>query len=350
MNSLQQSKYFAGAIIISLIISIFFLWLVDAPLVETAKLLVEGAFGTNQRIGDTSMIWVPLLLASASLVVTFSAGLWNIGVEGQIVAGAVAATFIAREVEGSAVVVLALMVIGGFVGGALWGLLVGVLRVKGGVNEIFGGIGLNFVATGLIVYLVIGPWSREGVASTGGTEPFRAEAWFPTIDGLRASPLALVIAFLALASVMFLLSRTNFGLRLRATGKNSLAANRFGIATSRYLLMAFIIGGGIAGLAGVTQAGAVYHRLVPSISGGYGFLAILIVLLARFRGLWVIPIALFFATIAMGSFQWQLRLGLHSALGGVIQGVLVLSVVLVMGYREVRQLRQQSIIRNDTTS
>jgi ABC-type uncharacterized transport system permease subunit len=74
------------------------------------------------------------------------------------------------------------------------------------------------------------------------------------------------------------------------------------------------------------------------------------VLLARFRGFWVIPIALFFATIAMGSFQWQLRLGLHSALGGVIQGVLVLSVVLVMGYREVRQLRQQSIIRNDTTS
>jgi len=348
MNSVQQIKYFTGAIIISLLISIFFLWLIDAPLVDTAKLLVEGAFGTNQRIGDTFMIWVPLLLASASLVVTFSAGLWNIGVEGQIVAGAVAASFIAREVQGSTAVVLTLMVVGGFVGGALWGLLVGVLRVKGGVNEIFGGIGLNFVATGLIVYLVIGPWSRDGVASTGGTEPFRDQAWFPTIDGLRASPLALAIAFLALISVMFLLSKTNFGLRLRATGKNSLAANRFGIATSRYLLMAFIIGGGIAGLAGVTQAGAVYHRLVPSISGGYGFLAILIVLLARFRGFWVIPIALFFATIAMASFQWQLRLGLHSALGGVIQGVLVLSVVLVMGYQEVRRHREQITTRDET--
>ena len=123
MNSVQQIKYFTGAIIISLLISIFFLWLIDAPLVDTAKLLVEGAFGTNQRIGDTFMIWVPLLLASASLVVTFSAGLWNIGVEGQIVAGAVAASFIAREVQGSTAVVLTLMVIGGFVGGALWGCL-----------------------------------------------------------------------------------------------------------------------------------------------------------------------------------------------------------------------------------
>jgi simple sugar transport system permease protein len=104
--------------------------------------------------------------------------------------------------------------------------------------------------------------------------------------------------------------------------------------------MAFILGGGVAGLAGVTQVASIHHRLIPSISGGYGFLGILVVLLAGYRPSLVIPIAFFFSMIAIGSIQWQLRLGLHSSLGGVFQGTLVLSVILISAMRLLRQRRE----------
>ena len=308
------------------------LWFVDAPPYETVKLLISGSLGSEQRVGDTLMVWAPLALAAASLAVTFTAGLWNIGVEGQIVAGAVASTWVAREVSAPAEVVLPAMLVAGALGGMAWGALVGVLRVRLGVNEIFGGLGLDFVATGLVIYLVIGPWQRAGIASTSGTEPFPPEAWFPTIDGLRASPLAIGVAAAALVFVYALLRGTLFGLRLRATGQGERAAARLGVATSRYLLLAFLIGGAIAGLAGTVQVGAVHHRLVPSISGGYGFLGILVVLLAGYRVQWCAPIAFFFAMIAVGSVQWQLRLDLPSSLGGAFQGTLVLVTLLAGGW------------------
>ncbi len=327
------------AVPVALALGLLLLWSVDAPPYETVRLLVSGSLGSEQRIGDTFMVWAPLALAAASLVVTFTAGLWNIGVEGQIVAGAVASTWVARELTAPAEVLIPAMLLAGALGGLAWAALVGVLRVRMGVNEIFGGLGLDFVATGLVIYLVIGPWKRAGIASTSGTQPFAPEAWFPTLEGLRASPLAIGVAAAALVAVYALLRGTRFGLRLRATGQGERAAARLGIPTSRYLLLAFLLGGAIAGLAGTLQVGAVHHRLVPSISGGYGFLGILVVLLAGYRAHWSAPIAFFFAMIAVGSVQWQLRLDLPSSLGGAFQGTLVLVTLLAGGWwaRRARQ-------------
>ena len=282
-----------------------------------------------------------MIIASASLVITFKAGLWNIGVEGQIIAGAVAASFVAREFQLPSGILLPVMILAGAFGGAFWGLLVGLLKVKGGVNEIFGGLGLNFVATGMVVYLIIGPWSRKGIASTSGTEPFHQNAWFPTLEGFRLSPLAVALSFLVVFIVIYVFSRTQFGLKLRAIGLNPDSSYRFGIPTSRYLLIAFMLGGAVAGLAGVTQVASIHHRLVPSISGGYGYLGILVVLLAGYRPSLLVPIAFFFSMIAIGSIQWQLRLGLHSSLGGVFQGTLVLSVILISAMRLMQQRRKK---------
>jgi general nucleoside transport system permease protein len=330
------------AVPVALLLGLVLLWLVNAPPLETVRLLIDGTLGSQQRMGDTLMVWVPLALASASLIVTFTAGLWNIGVEGQIVAGAIAASWVARELEAPSAVVIPAMIIAGAAGGMAWGALVGVLKVRGGVNEIFGGLGLTFVATGLVIYLVIGPWKRSGIASTGGTEPFRTEAWFPTIAALRVSPLAVILALTALVAVSVLLRGTRFGLRLRATGRNARSAARLGVPTDRYLMFAFLIGGALAGMAGTTQVAAVQHKLVPSISGGYGFLAILVVLLANFRTGWAGAVSLFFAMIAVGSVQWQLRLDLHSSLGGVFQGALVLLTLLIGGWQALRERRRQA--------
>jgi len=307
---------------------------------EALNLLYQGSFGSVSKLSATLLVWVPLAIASASLVVTYSAGLWNIGVEGQIVMGAIFATWAARTVPGPGWLIIVAGIVVGIIGGLLWGLLAGVLKTHGGVNEIFGGLGLYFVALGLTTYLVIGPWAREGVASTSGTDLFEREVWFPrfSYEGapLDISWLSLLLAVAAIVGVYFLMRGTMFGLRLKAIGNSMPSSARLGVPSNRYMLGAFAVAGGLAGLAGVTQAMAFHHKLVPSVSGGFGFLGILVVLLAAFRAAPVAPLALFFAALSVGASQLELRLELDSSVGGVIQGFLVLFVLLATGWQRRR--------------
>ena len=326
-------------IVLAFLVALVLLQLAGAPPFEALSLLWKGSAGSAAKISDTLAAWVPLTLAAAGLVVTFAAGLWNIGIEGQIVVGAIAATWVAREAPGPAFVLIPLMFVAGVVGGALWALLAGVLKTRGGVNEIFGGLGLDFVASGLAIYLIIGPWKRAGIASTSGTDLFRKEAWLPTVGAAQLPAIAVGLTLVAVALVYVLMRGTRFGLRLNAVGKNARSARLMGIPTERYTLGAFALCGALAGLAGAVQVSGVFHKLVPSVSGGYGFLGILVVLLAGYRAAWIAPIALFFAAVAVGSTQLSLRLGLDSSLGGVLQGVLVLLVVLAGGWRARRARR-----------
>jgi general nucleoside transport system permease protein len=333
----------AGAILVPVVlafaVAVVLLQLAGAPPLEALGLLWDGSVGSAAKVSDTLAAWVPLTLAAAGLVVTFAAGLWNIGIEGQIVAGAVAATWVAREAPGPAPVLIALMLLAGVIGGTLWALLAGVLKTRGGVNEIFGGLGLDFVASGLAIYLIIGPWKRAGIASTSGTDLFRNEAWLPTVGAAQVPAIAIGLTVTAVILVSLLMRGTRFGLRLKAVGKNARSAHLMGIPTERYTLGAFALCGGLGGLAGAIQVSSAFHKLVPSVSGGYGFLGILVVLLTGFRAAWIAPIAVFFAAVAVGSTQLSLRLDLDSSLGGVLQGVLVLLVILAGGWQARRTRR-----------
>lgn len=323
---------FLAPVAVALAATVGLLLLAHAPPLEALKLIGEGAFSGKTRFADTLMAWAPVAIASAGLIVTFGAGLWNIGVEGQILAGAIAASLAARTVPGHRAVVVTAVLLAGIVGGALWGGAAGVLKVKGRVNEIFGGIGLGFVAQAFATYLVIGPWKRSGVASTSGTEPFREESWLPTVAGTRLSPIAIGLAVVMLIGVGLMMRGTRFGLRLRAVGSNPASARLLGVPADATTLRAFLLGGGLAGLAGGVLVAGVQHKLVPAIAGGRGFLAVLVVLLAGSVVRWVGPIALFFAAISVGSSQLQLRLDLDSSLGSVMQGLLVLAAVLFGGW------------------
>jgi simple sugar transport system permease protein len=334
MNRSLAAKATVVAIIAALGVGILLLLAVGAPPFETLGLLVEGSLGSASKISITLLAWSPLVLAAAGLVVTFAAGLWNIGVEGQVIMGAIAATWVARTIEGPGWVIIPLTIVAGVVGGAIWALLVGVLKTRGHVHEIFGGLGLDFVAAGLATYLVIGPWSRTGVASTSGTDIFPEAAWMPTFDAFGAEwpVIPVLLGITSVVLVWLLLRGTLFGLRLKAVGNNAYSSYLMGIPTDRYILGAFAIGGGLAGIAGTVQVTAFHHKLVPAVSGGYGFLAILVVLLAGFSAVAIAPIALFFVAISVGSTQIDLRLGLDSAFGGVLQGIIVLFVLFAGGW------------------
>lgn len=319
------------AIAIGVVATILLLLVAGAPPLEAMQVIFDGAFGNTSRISATLMAWVPLVLAAAGLLITFQAGVWNIGVEGQIVMGAIGAAWVARSVPGPSLVVVPLTLLGGAALGALWALLPAWLRTRFRVHEIFSGVALSFVAASVAVYLIIGPWSRAGIASTSGTDLFDERAWLPEVGSWRVSPLAIVLAIAAVVAVLILLRDSRFGLRLRAVGRNPQSSFLLGIHTGRYTVAAFGLCGALAGLAGTVQATGFHHKLVPAVSGGYGFLAVLVVLLASFRAVWIAPIALFFAAIQVGSTQLSLQLGIDSSLAGVVQGVLVFAVMVVGG-------------------
>ncbi|HTX80227.1 MAG TPA: ABC transporter permease [Longilinea sp.] len=326
----------AAAVVLALLFTTVVILMAGAQPLQAYLYVIKGAFGSTDNFSNVLAAWVPLLLTTSGVLITFAAGLWNIGIEGQIMAGAIFTTGALRMLQDSSWSTGWILVVGflaGMMGGALWGALAGVLKTFGGVNEIFGGLGLNFVATAFALYLIIGPWKRPGIASTSGTLLFPNKLWLPTFPGMELSPWALGIGILVVIMTYFLLRGTHFGLRLKAVGKNPKAAFLIGVPTWQYSMFAFLLCGVFAGLAGAIQVTSVYHRLIPAISSGYGFLGLLVAMLINYQAIWAVPITLFFAALNIGGVQLPIMLKLDSSFSGVLQGILVLFVLLVEGAR-----------------
>jgi general nucleoside transport system permease protein len=325
------------AIFLALLFTTIILVFAGAPPFEAYKNIVLGSIGSIQKIANVLVAWVPLMMVTTGLLVTFSAGLWNIGIEGQITLGAIFTTGAIRLLQDTAispVFIFLISILAGMIGGAVWAALVGVLKTYGGVNEIFGGLGLNFVATALTLWLIFGPWKRPGIGSMSGTEPFPENLWLPQIQDTRLSIWGILIAIVGILVVYYILRGTYFGLRLKAVGKNMRASFILGIPTSRYMMASFLICGAFAGLAGNYQVIGVYHRMIPSISSGYGYLGLLVAMLTNYQALLTIPVAFFFAFLNIGSIQLPIVLKLDSTLSGVLQGALVLFVLMMNGVRQ----------------
>jgi simple sugar transport system permease protein len=218
-------------------------------------------------------------------------------------------------------------------GGALWGIIAGFLKVYGKVHEIFGGLGLNYVAQGLAIWLIFNPWKPADGATMSGTDLFPEAARMPHLGNLRVAPLAVILALLAVGTVYFLLRGSRWGLELKALGKGFVSAFTLGVPSTPRLLTAFAACGGLAGLAGAIRCSARYFRMIPAISGGQGYLALLVALIAGAAPQWIPFIAFFFATVGVGSPRLEFNMQLDSSLGGVLEASAVLSVMLVGGVR-----------------
>jgi ABC-type uncharacterized transport system permease subunit len=335
-NSFKRTLLDTGAILGAVFgITTLILVVAGAPPMTAFYHLLSGSLGTWLKVAQVLTGWIPLTLCACGLVYSFRIGLWNIGVEGQVVAGAVAATFVLRlgAGSGSPGVVLVLAFFGGLLGGSLWAIIAGFLKIKGGVNEIFGGLGMNFVAQGITLWLIFGPWKRPGVASMSGTELFSPSFWLPSIASLRLSPVGLALTVAVLLGSAWILSKTRLGLALKGIGNNPRAAYLHGLKPNRYIIIAMGLAGGCAGLAGTFQVAGVYHRLIPAISSNYGYLALLVVMLANYRLSIAPAIAFFFVCLNVGGIQLPMMLQLDSSLSGIIQGTFVLAALLVYGWR-----------------
>jgi len=325
-----------SAIILALLFTSLILLVAKANPLEAYKSIIHGAFGSTVKVTSVVASWVPLVIATSGLLFTFTAGLWNIGMEGQIIMGSVftvgAFRFLDETTIAPSIVILIAFLLGA-VGGIFWALLPGLMKIYGGVNEIFGGLGLNFVAKTVAIWLIFGPWKRPGVASGSGTEWIDIPYRLTYLEGTNLSLTILIIAIIIAVITAVMLRGTHFGLRLKAIGKNDKAAYILGIPTTRYFLLAFGVCGLFAGIAGAILVTSKQYSLIPDAGFGYGYLGLLVAMLVNYHPIWSSIVALFFAALSIGNTELQ-YMGLNSYFAGVLQGFLVLFVVLVDGIRK----------------
>jgi simple sugar transport system permease protein len=314
----------------------------------------EGTLETAEKRADLTSFWMPLAITSFGLVLTYNTGLWNIGVEGQLIMGAIGATWAVRlftEYEAGKgpsltdlghTPVLLMCFLFGAAAGAVWAILTAVLKTRGGVNEIFGGVALNFIGQTFNMYLISngGPWQPTGSRATESAR-FPEIAQLPVFENFRRlSPVPIYIAAGAFVLVCLIMYVSRWGLQLRAMGKNQKSAFLLGVRTERNIVLAMALCGSMAGLAGAFRVLAPdVIKLTATPSGGLGFLAIMVVLLASMSAVLTPFVSFVFAVLSKGGqrlesgFQWDHELDLDRSLVRVLQSTVVLMVVLAFGVR-----------------
>jgi general nucleoside transport system permease protein len=302
---------------------------VVAPLTSSFTLLEVGVAAT------------PILFTGASVAIAFRAGYWNIGAEGQLLLGAIAAAGMGMVVGGlPAVLALPALLAGGALAGAAWALLPALLRVRFGIDEVVTTLLLNPVALLLVNGLLHGPW-RDPVTGFPESPRIAATAEFPTLIERSRLHLGFLIAIAVVLVAWFVLARTPAGLRLRAAGLSPHGARFAGINVPRTLLAAALVSGAVAGLAGVSEVAGIQNRLTGGLSPGYGYTGIVVATLGTLTMPGVALAALFLGDLTVGASSAARSLGIPSQLGAVVQGVLLLTTVALLALRRNRASRAE---------
>lgn len=264
--------------------------------------IVRVMLGSPRAIAEIFRPTIPLLLAGAGLVLAFRAQFYNIGAEGQLLAGALTGTWIALFSSLHGFWVLPTMFVAGFFSGAVWGVLPSVLKLKLRVNEVITTLMMNYIALYLVSWLVTGPWKGPSVRGFAYTDTFPDVAWLADIPGTRVHWPTLVLGIAVAAAFGFLLARTRLGFEIRVQGHNPEAARYVGMNTLRTTLLVMLLSGGAAGLAGVGEVAGIHHKLLEpmQVSLGYGYAAIIVAWLARGSPLATIITATFLGVIYNG--------------------------------------------------
>ena len=296
--------------------------------------LWSGAFGSWYALTSATLVRaVPLIVIGLGLALSFRAGAFNIGGEGQFYAGAIAATWIGLQVGGlpwplAVPAVLSASVLAG----ALWVAIPVLLRLRYGVLEVISTLLLNFVAEALTSLLVQGPL-QESQHIYPQSDPITGSARLPVLPGTRLHAGLLIAVTLALA-LQWIFSRTLWGFRLRAVGLGPRAAEIAGRIDSRWTgALALALSGAIAGLAGGVEVAGVSYALFQNLSPGYGFTAIAVALMARLHPLGVVLAGLLFGALEAGAGAMQREAGVPAVAVYVVEAVMILAVLLAESAR-----------------
>ena len=308
-----------------------------APVFEAYALLVKGAVGSHFALTETLSRATPLILTGLAAAVAFRAKLWNIGGEGQLYAGALAATAL-----GSGLIVLPtflmipLLMVGGAVAGAL--LLLGpvILKTRFGVDEVVTTLLLNFVVLLFVGLLLEGPLQDPNSYGWPQASPIIAEGRFPKFIARTRLHWGLGTAVIAAFVIWFVNTRSTWGFEMKATGANVDAARFAGVKIERVMLRVALFSGGLAGLAGVSEVAGLKGYLTLDLSSGFGYTGIVVAMLAQLHPLGVIAAAVFIAIIFVGADFMGRSVGVSSYLAHVIVATSLICMLVAILFTQFR--------------
>ncbi len=340
------------AVLAAMLVGALMLLALGANPIEAYGALWEGAFGSTNAVAETAVKAVPLLLVGLGICIAFRGNVINIGGEGQMIVGALLAALVGLSLpEGPGWVIIPLAMLAGFAGGAIWGGIPGVLKAYFGVNEILSTVMMNAIAVQLMNFLLRGPMidpAQKELASQIPQTARLAEAFhLPRLSPTRlhlGAAIAIVLAFL----VYILLWRTTLGYRIRAVGQNPDASRYGGIRVRRHIVVALLLSGAFAGLAGATQVYGLNYRMITDgsatgFTGSAGFNGIVAALFGQLHPIGTIPASFLFGALLVGANKLQRVMQVPSAFIIALNGLVVIFVVSSEIWRRKRQKQRVTV-------
>ena len=316
-----------SALLLSLLLSGFLLFLGGTPPGKGIVTLFQGAFGSRWALEDSLLKAIPIFLCSLGVAIAFRLKVWNIGAEGQFALGAIGATWVALSFpEWPSFLLIPAMIFMAMVAGGTWGLIPAILRQKMKTNEIIVTLMMNYIAILFLQYLVYGAWKDPTSFGFPMTATFSEQAIVSKIGSTSVNWGLLHCVLLGIIVWAFF-RYTKLGFELKASGDNVQAAKYAGLPYDRLVIMVMVMSGALAGWAGFIEASATVNRLQPSIMVGYGYTAIVVAWLARLNPLAIGISSVLLAGLRVGVENLQLDLQVPAAFGGKLEGLILLTVL-----------------------
>ena len=327
------------AVILSLIIGMFIIKAADKSPIQAYRALFLGAFGDLNAVGNTLSRATPLIFTGLGVAIAFKCGLFNIGVEGQLLVGAMAAAIIGHYVTFlPGPLHLIVTVIGAVIAGSLWGLVPGLLKAYRGVHEVLISIMMNYIGVSLISF-VVEKLRQTGVPRTPdilkSAEFARFSDMFDVAFGESTVSVGFILAVIASILIYILIEKTVLGYELRAVGTSPLAAENGGIKISKNILLVMIISGALAGLAGADRVLGEYHALISGVSAGLGFEGMAVALLVNNNPIGIIFSGILFGALASGGLNMSLLAGVPQEIVSMIQAIIIF---FIAGNKIIKQI------------
>ncbi|MDR0567679.1 MAG: ABC transporter permease [Spirochaetaceae bacterium] len=305
---------------------------IGADIFRTYRVILTEPLKNISLISEVLLRTIPLTIIALGITVAYRSGFINIGAEGQMAVGIIAATAGALLIPNAPKpILLPLVLIAGFLGGACWGFVPGILKAKCQVSELLSTVMLNYIAAQFYTFCLRGPMLDPAEITMGSGTPqsmrLSRNMWLDRlIPGTRLHA-GIIIAVILAAAVYFLLWKTSFGYKMRAAGAQEKAARYGGINVSKYMVVSIAVSGAFAGLAGAVEIAGIHHRAIEGVTGGYGFSGIVVALFGGLHPAGIVPAAFFFGLLLVGADMTQRMVGVPANMVQVLQGIIILAIV-----------------------
>lgn len=327
MKKLKVLTSYLAVVVAALGISVAFIAVFGSDIGQALAGFIGGISSSSYAVSEVLVKAVPLTLCGLGIAVGFRSGFINLGAEGQLYMGAAAATSVGLLFPGlPKFVLLPLMILAAFVAGGLWSLVPGFLKARFGISEIIVTIMFNYIAINIVGILVRGPLKDPDYAYPVSTPLPEAGLLSPLFPPGRLHQ-GLFIALAAALIIYILVWKTPMGYQLRAVGQNARASHCAGISIYKNVIIAAMISGGLAGLAGMGEVAGLHGKLLEGISPEYGYVAIIVALLGKNHPLGVLIAALGLGALQVGSLAMQRSAGVPTSISSIIMGLIVLLIL-----------------------